>query len=267
MAWLTIDAHVHTYPTPELGRRDVRYLRLEEEAGGHNGSIDDTLAALMDDFGTNPVGTLAVDLTDEDIRTGVQNLGDANAPVTVIEFGDFQCPYCAKFYKEIEVPMVDKYVKTGKVKMTYKPLAFLDDQSQIKESQNAVSAVKCAQDQGKFWEYHDAIFETEYAEVEKVLSGQLASNEGNGNLNRDLFQKIASDLKMNVDEFLSCYDSQKHQNDFQAYINEAQTLMPQGISTPAVFVNGQQIQLSMNSQKKFDFNAFSAAIDAVLKAK
>jgi len=192
-------------------------------------------------------------------------LGDANAPVTLIEFGDFQCPYCAKFYEEIEKPLLIKYVKTGKVKMIYKPLAFLDGQSQIKESQNAVNAVKCSQEQGKFWEYHDAIFEIEYGEVKKVLSGQLPSNEGNGNLNRNLFEKIASDLKMKVDEFLSCYDSQRHQNDFQKYMSEAETALPQGISTPAAFINGKQLNLSMNSQREFDFIAFSAAIDAALK--
>ncbi len=191
-------------------------------------------------------------------------LGDANAPVTLIEFGDFQCPYCAKFYKEIEVPLMANYIKTGKVKMVYKPLAFLDGQSQIKESQNAVNAVKCAQEQGKFWEYHDAIFEVEYVEVEKVISGQLASNEGNGNLNKNLFEKIASDLKMNVGEFLSCYDSGRHQNDLQKYMEEAQSALPQGVGTPAVFINGEQVQLSMNQQREFDFTAFSAAIDAAL---
>jgi len=194
-------------------------------------------------------------------------LGNADAPITLIEFGDFQCPFCAKFYKEIEEPLITKYVKTGKIKMVYKPLAFLDRQSPIKESQAAVNAVKCAQEQGKFWEYHDAIFEIEYAEVEKVLSGQLSSNEGNGNLNRDLFKKIASDLKMNVDEFLSCYDSKRHQNDFQKYMDEAESVLPQGISTPSVFINGKHFEFSMNAQREFDFAAFSAAIDTVLNKK
>lgn len=194
-------------------------------------------------------------------------LGDANAPITVIEFGDFQCPYCTKFYKEIELPLIDKYINTGKVKMVYKPLAFLDSQSPVKESQNAVAAVKCAQEQGKFWQFHDAISEAEYAEVEKVIAGQLVSNEGNGNLNRDLFAKIASDLGMNVNDFLSCYDSKKYQNDFQKYMDEAQLVMPWGVGTPSVFINGEQAQLSLNDQREFDFAAFSSIIDKALNTK
>jgi len=194
-------------------------------------------------------------------------LGDASAAVTVIEFGDFQCPYCAKFYKEIELPLIEKYIKSGKVKMVYKPLAFLDNQSQIKESQDSVNAVKCAQEQGKFWEYHDAIFQAEYAELQQVLNGKLPSNEGNGNLNRTQFEKIASDLKINVNQFLSCYDSKKHQNDFQQYMNEAKSIMSQGISTPSVFINGQPFQLSITQQGQFDFTAFSAAIDTALNTK
>ena len=45
-----------------------------------NLAIDDTLAALVDDFGTSPQGTLTVDLTDDDVKRGLQSLDDANAP-------------------------------------------------------------------------------------------------------------------------------------------------------------------------------------------
>ena len=103
-------------------------------------------------------------------------LGDPKAPVTIFEFGDYQCPFCSRFWLQTEPQIRDNYVKTGKVKMVYRDFAFLGP-----ESQAAANAVRCAADQGKYWEYHDALFSAE------VKDGQ----ENNGNLNTALFTKIA----------------------------------------------------------------------------
>ena len=123
-------------------------------------------------------------------------LGDANAPVTIFVFGDYQCPFCGKFFKETELLLRRNYVDTGKAKMVYKGMAFLGP-----ESIAAAEAANCAKDQGKFWEYHDAIFETEINELQA-----LGNSENTGNLKRELFEKIASDLKMDAGKFLSCFD-------------------------------------------------------------
>ncbi len=192
-------------------------------------------------------------------------LGNTDAPITLIEFGDFQCPFCAKFHKEIEESLREEYIKTGKVKMVYKPLAFLDARSTVKESQNAVIAAKCSQEQGKFWEMRDAIFSAEYAEVQKVMSGQLASNEGSGNLVKDFFQKTAAALRMNVAAFGACYDSEKYKNTYSDAMSEAEKALPEGVGTPAVFLNGQKVSLQMNEKREFDYLAMKAAIDALLK--
>ncbi len=191
-------------------------------------------------------------------------LGNANAPLTIIEFGDFQCPFCTKFSQEIEPQLRTNYIDTGKAKMVYKPLAFLDSQSQYKESQNAVAAVECAKEQGKFWDFHDAIFKFEYGELQKEMAGQLQTTENIGVLNRALFQRIAGDLKMDTNKFLSCYDSGKYANAYQTYMQEGEAAMPQGIGTPAVFVNGQKAELQINSSGQFDFNAFSRVLDGML---
>ena len=156
---------------------------------------------------------------------------------------------------------------TGKIKMVYKPLAFLDSRSQTKESQDAVNAAKCAQEQGKFWEFHDAIFSLKYSDLLKEMAGKLQTTENIGDLNRDTFKKIASDNGLNADQFLSCYDSGKHKNDYLTYMKEGSAAMPQGIGTPAVFINGQQVQLSSNSQGQFDYSSLSTIIDTVLKTK
>src|SRR3989344_6874018 len=102
-------------------------------------------------------------------------LGDANAPVTIIEFGDYQCPFCGRFFNQTEPQIRENYVKTGKVKFVYKDLIIIDGfVAGGQESKNAAMAANCAGEQGKFWEYHDLIFETE------INDGA----ENNGNLNK-----------------------------------------------------------------------------------
>lgn len=181
-------------------------------------------------------------------------LGNPEAPVTIFVFGDYQCPFCAKFFKESESLIVKNYIETGKAKLVYKDLAFLGP-----ESIAAAQAAECAKDQGKYWQYHDAIYEIEHAEVEKVLTGKMASNEGNGNLNKNLFKQIASDLQMNINEFLSCFDSQKYAAEVEGDINEARAIMGQQASTPTIFINGKIIKGAQ------PYNVFSAAIEEELK--
>jgi len=175
-------------------------------------------------------------------------LGDPNAPLTVFIFSDYQCPFCGKFYQEAERQIRETYVKTGKVNMVYKDLAFLGQ-----ESTDAAEAADCAKDQGKYWDYHDAIFDIEIAELKKT-----GDSENTGNLNRDTFQKIANDLKMNADEFLSCYDSKKYASEVSKDLKEAKTVFQQ-LSTPTIFIGDQMIQGA------YPFARFSQVIDEALK--
>lgn len=175
-------------------------------------------------------------------------LGDSNAPVTVFIFSDYQCPFCAKFYKETEQLIIKNYVDSGRAKLVYKDLAFLGP-----ESLAASEASNCAKDQGKYWAYHDAIFEAELQEIDK--SG---NSENTGNLNRDEFKKIAENLKMNVNDFLSCFDSKKYDSEIEQDTNEAKAVIPK-VSTPTIFVNDKMIQGA------YPYEVFSQAIDEALK--
>lgn len=169
-------------------------------------------------------------------------LGNVKAPVTLIEFADYQCPFCAKFHTESGTQIREKYIKTGKAKMVYRDFAFLGP-----ESLSAASATRCAADQAKFWEYHDAIFETE------IKDGA----ENNGNLNRDLFVKLASGLSMNIAQFTACVDGKKYDAQVTGARQDAGLY---GVnSTPMTFVNGELIQGAQ------PFATFEAAIEAALK--
>lgn len=182
------------------------------------------------------------DLKQPQIKEDNVILGDPNAPVTLFVFSDYQCPFCGMFFEEVESLIRENYVKDGKVKMVYKTLAFLGP-----ESEAAAQAAECAKDQGRYWQYHDALFE------EEIKDGQ----EYNGNLNKDLFKKIASDLKMDVNEFLFCFDSQKYKNIAEENIKEASLLMDR-VSTPTIFVNDKMIQGA------YPYETFSQVIDEAL---
>jgi protein-disulfide isomerase len=82
--------------------------------------------------------------------------GDPNAKITIVEYSDFECPYCGKFYQQSYKDIVEKYVKTGKAKVVFKdfPLSQLHP-----NAQKAAEAARCAQEQNKFWEMHDKLFE------------------------------------------------------------------------------------------------------------
>lgn len=177
-------------------------------------------------------------------------LGDPQAAVTIFIFSDYQCPFCGKFFKESELLIRKNYVETGKAKMVYKDLALAGP-----ESIAAAQAAECAKDQGKYWAYHDAIFEIEIKELET-----LGNNEHTGNLNKETFKKIASNLKMNTDEFLACFDSQKYAAEVEKDTKEANPIMER-LATPTIFINDKMIQGA------YPYNVFSQAIDEALSKK
>lgn len=78
--------------------------------------------------------------------------GPADAPVTIIEYSDFECPFCQRAYPTVEQVMSEY---EGKVKLAYKhlPLTNLHPHAEA-----AAIASVCAEQQGKFWEYHDILF-------------------------------------------------------------------------------------------------------------
>ncbi len=171
-------------------------------------------------------------------------LGEEKAPVTLVEYGDYQCPFCARFYKNTELLIRENYIRTGKVRMIFRDLAFLGP-----ESQATGEAAECAKDQGKFWAYHDALYETELADAQ----------ENNGNLNRDLFLKLAKDNGLDVPAFAACYDSHKYAQTVQDVTKQANNAGIQ--ATPTSFVNGVAIQGAQ------PYETFGQAIDSASKGR
>ncbi|MDO8504924.1 MAG: thioredoxin domain-containing protein [Candidatus Liptonbacteria bacterium] len=168
-------------------------------------------------------------------------MGSPDAPVTIVEYADFQCPFCGRFYTGAAAQIREQYVKTNKVKMVYRDFAFLGA-----ESTAAAESAECAKDQGKFWAYHDVLYNAEIAD------GQ----ENNGNLNRALFVKLAGDAGMDAAAFGACVDANKYSDVVKKAVADAQNFEVN--STPTIFVGGEKI---MGAQP---FNVFQTAIDKAL---
>ena len=94
-------------------------------------------------------------------------IGSPSAKLTVIMYEDFQCPFCGKFHKDSEGPIRDTYVKNGQVRLVYRDFAFLGE-----ESFRSAEAARCAGDQGKFWEYHDYLFEHQSGENQGAFADE-----------------------------------------------------------------------------------------------
>lgn len=152
---------------------------------------------------------------------GAQVLGSPTAPVTFVEFGDFQCPFCGRFYKTTEKPLIEKYVKTGQIKFIWRDFAFLGQ-----ESFDAATAARCAGEQGKFWEYHNYLFENQ-------------SGENEGAFTVVNLKSFARTVGLDTDQFNPCFDSQKYLPAVQKETELGRQLGVDG--TPSSFINGVQV--------------------------
>ena len=100
-----------------------------------------------------PSGTPAGTLAD---GFGVP-LGAKDAPVTVEVYEDFLCPACEQFERAAGAELREMAAE-GRVRVVYRPLAFLDGYSTTRYSTRALNAAGCALEAGRFPEMHDALF-------------------------------------------------------------------------------------------------------------
>jgi len=143
-------------------------------------------------------------------------LGSKNASITMIEFGDYQCFYCNRFYHTIEPDIVKNYIDTGKVKMIFKDYTIIGQ-----DSVNAAHAAHCAQEQGKFWQYHDILYNN-------------WSGENTGWASPNYLLGFAKQLGLNVDQFSQCMTQSKYISIVRGSVSNARDLGLSG--TPDFFI-------------------------------
>ena len=119
-------------------------------------------------------------------------LGSETATITIVEVGDYQCHMCKMWFEKTRPLIIENYVNTGKVNLVFVDMTFLGN-----DSTPASEATYCADDQGKYWDYHSALFHY-----------QQEIDDGWANANR--LQAIALNLNLDVEKFDECMASDKH---------------------------------------------------------
>ena len=166
--------------------------------------------------------------------------GAANAKVTIVEFADFRCPFCERFFTDTKPQIFKDYVDTGKVKFIFRNYQFLGDASVV-----AGNAAECANEQGKFWEFHDWLYKNQPPESDTSM------------YNVDSLTTAAGTLGLNTDQFRSCLSAKKYNNNVTKDMQEGQKVGTSG--TPTFYINGREL---VGAQP---YTAFKTIIDEELK--
>ena len=138
--------------------------------------------------------------------------GNPDAPITIVEFSDFECPFC-QGSEELIKNLLSKY--GDKVKVAYRDFPLRQNHS---HAETAAEAAHCANEQSKFWAYHDLLF----ANPAKLDNGGLLEQAHTAGLNET--------------QFLSCLNTGKYRSAVDADVKAGSRAHVGG--TPAFFVNG-----------------------------
>lgn len=193
----------------EMLRGPIRQLLWDEE---REERMEKFAGALAED---HEVEVLVVPYRVAFDHEGQPVFGPADAPITLVEFSDFECPYCGGFATTLE-RIKNEY--EGQIRLVYRQFPL----SQIHpNAQKAAEASLCANEQGRFWELHDAMF----AEQAMLTEGDLKRKAGRLGLDQAAFD--------------ACLDTGKFADRVADDLSAGQRLGIDG--TPAVFVNGRPL--------------------------
>ncbi len=146
--------------------------------------------------------------------------GEAKAPVTIVEYADYECPYCQQAEPILRKVLAENQ---GKVDLIYKDVPL----PMHAHAQKASEASLCAGDQGKYWEYHDHLYDTRQFEIPQLKAAARLMN-------------------LNGEEFDKCLDSGQNAEKVKGTLHEGQAFGLDG--TPSFFVNGRFVSGNLSAE-------------------
>jgi len=161
------------------------------------------------------VQTISLDFSVQINIQGAPFLGQENAPVVLVAFSDFECPYCGTVGALFD-EVLAKHPKEVKIVFKQFPLAM------HKMAQSAALASLAAHRQGKFWQYHDLLFENQKS------------------LSEEKYKELAKKLGLDLDRFNKDYKAPVNLQTLERDIADAQLAGVRG--TPTIFVNGRRLK-------------------------
>ena len=170
-------------------------------------------------------------------------VGNPDAPVQIVEFGDFECPACAQWATITEPDVRERLINTG-----IASFRFFDFPLDMHPNTWAASnSVACAADQGRFIEMHDRVFATQ-----DQWDGFATKNP------KRVLQRVAGEIGLNVSEWETCFDSQKHYPRIKANLEEG---VRRGVGQTPTFIIGSTMYPG-----NIPFDEFKKIVDSVWAA-
>jgi protein-disulfide isomerase len=164
------------------------------------------------------IGATEVNSGDEVASLDSQGMiiGNEDATILIREFADFRCPHCKDAAATLTPQIIENYVNTGLVRFQYTPVAVINN-----ESTYAAQAAMCAEDQNKFWSYHDVLFDRQGRDLFSIENlSAWAGEEG-----------------MDETQFRNCLVSGEYLDELNA--NQRDFQASGGTGTPTFLVGGQ----------------------------
>lgn len=146
-------------------------------------------------------------------------LGNPAAPVTMVEYSDFQCPFCGRFARETLPTIVKKYVDTGVLKIEWRDFPYIGP-----ESVRAAVAARAAQEEGKFWQYHDVLYHNQ----KSINSGAFSDQN---------LRKYAQQVGVSPANVERAFNSSGYEEVVRTNLNEGIQMGVTG--TPTFIINGR----------------------------
>lgn len=159
--------------------------------------------------------------------------GPDDAPVTLLEFTDYECPFCARHFRQTYPSLLSEY--EGKLKYVIRnfPLSSIHPQAQ-----RAAEAAECAEEQGRFWEYHDLLFQRSPA------------------LGTEHLTAYAAEVGLDTERFEDCLESGRKADVVAADFEDGLSYGVNG--TPTFFINGRRVVGTLS------LDEFESYLDAAL---
>jgi len=182
------------------------------------------------------IGLLSGNSNQDENKLTVQKLtenaspvfGDANAPITILEWGDYQCTYCYRFHTSTLNIINEEYIQTGKAKLVFRDFPLNGPDSVL-----AAEAAYCAGEQGKYWEYHDELY-------------QNWGGERTGWVNRESLQKFGNTVGINIEELNSCIDSKRYNQRVLDHYSYGQKIGIDATPSFLIFNNEKIVKITGN---------------------
>jgi protein-disulfide isomerase len=196
-------------------------------------------AATNGRFGSPSVENTPLDLTNAPAR------GSASAPVTLVEISDYHCPFCRRHIQQTAPQIYSDYIQTGKVRHVF--IHYPIDQLHP-DAYKSHEAAMCAADQGKFWELHAKLFETQATTPEQLIG-------------------MAQSAGLDVAAFRTCLTSKKHAAEVRQSVEKMSQL---GLTGTPMFLIGRTPKGSepfknlQSVQGAQSFSVFKQAFDDAL---